>query len=153
MFVSSRSYFNFKSTDQIYYTVDLIWRPGRGCLSGGPHFNPYGKIRGTLGNIQSDQSDIGEFSVSENLTYLYEPTVTIARELGNLTLVICVAHKVSTVSCSFCTHLVLFNEHWLLNLNSISRSSIHNIVIVSLYDTGCDLKYPIIGTKYIFRQL
>ena len=49
MFVSSRSYFNFKSTDQIYYAVELIWRPGRGCLSGGPHFNPYGKIRGTLG--------------------------------------------------------------------------------------------------------
>lgn len=84
-YVSSYSKFNSKSkkTTPRSQSGDL----SGGCLSAGPHFNPYGKTHGAptdrvrhvgdLGNIQSDQSGVAEFSISDKLITLYGPNSVV----------------------------------------------------------------------------
>ncbi|PPQ96676.1 hypothetical protein CVT26_010305, partial [Gymnopilus dilepis] len=60
-----------------------------GCLSAGPHFNPYGKTHGAptassrhvgdLGNIEADDNGVANFEISDKLISLNGPRSIIGR--------------------------------------------------------------------------
>lgn len=62
-----------------------------GCISAGPHFNPYGKVHGgpssetrhvgDLGNIEADASGVGKVNLTDKLIQLSGSDSVVGRSL------------------------------------------------------------------------